>query len=788
MAAISGDNKNMKMGPTEGVATESDLPRASRQMFADMLFSDRRTYVAGAVSCNAVTAIVAWRSGNILDWILLLALVLTSLYRYGQFSEYARLRHTLTTPEASQAWENKYESQAAFFMLLIGLLCFLSFAYSKDVFSQLLSGTMAIAMCMGVIGRNFTSPSIVRAQLLCLFAPYITGLLITGELQNLLMACFILPFMIAVRRTTTTLRQLFFNAIYASHEASVLANRFDAALTNLPHGMSMFDEHGRLVVSNSRWSHFLGLDPAKSRFGWTLANVIDEQIREGIIPADQREMLIEALGPPPAGHLTGRRNDIVIGGRIFELSSERLANGGFLTLLDDVTAKAEAQARLAHITRYDILTGLPNRAFFQEHVETVLRGQRKDDPFAILFVDVDNFKDVNDTLGHAVGDALLFEVAHRIGAQLRALDIVARFSGDEFVILQRHCALENDAASLATRIIDALAEPCAIDGQEVIISASVGIALAPRDGVTIDMLFKKADMALSRAKAGGRKIYEFFQDAMDERAQTRRALELDMRVAIKQDLFTVFFQPLYNIRRNTVSVCEALARWPHPEKGMIPPGVFIPLAEENGMIVEIGTQILHKACSECAQWPSNVNVAVNLSPVQLRRSDVVEMIARTLKETGLAPHRLEIEITESALLHDMDATVEVLHRLRRMGVRTALDDFGTGYSSLSHLQNLPLNKVKIDRSFLRDIETDSRAQKLLRSVTQLSADLGMTVVIEGVETFDQLAILSANGSVDEVQGYLFSPPSPAHVVRALLKEPDYGFDKMPEHRLRRVVG
>lgn len=759
-------------------ALQSDqrsLPRESRVLLVDMLYSDVSTFIAGALSCIAVTSIVTFRTSSMTNALLLGALIIISIIRFRHLNQYAKRRVKLTSIAACRLWERKYESTASLFMLLIGLVCMLAFVTSTDRLSHVLSTAMAISMCVGVVGRNFTSARLVRNQLLCLFLPFIGGMIISGDIGNIIFAAFMAPFVFGVTRNATKLRQLFFNAIFSSHEAGVLANRFDTALSNLPHGISMFDENGNLVVSNRRWSQFMGLDASVPRFGWPLSRMVDELQAAGIVPASDHGTVYSMLGPPLVGQESAKRTGIAIGGHIFDISTQRLANGGFLTLLDDVTAKAEAQARLAHITRYDILTGLPNRAFFQEHVEAILRGNRKDDCFAILFVDVDNFKSVNDTLGHAIGDALLFEVAHRISAQLRGDDMVARFGGDEFVILQRYCTTEKDASTFAQRIIDALAEPCAIDGHEIVVSASAGIALAPRDGISADTLFKKADMALSSAKAGGRKIFEFFQLEMDEQAQTRRALELDMRTAIKNDAFEVFYQPLYNIRRNTVTVCEALARWPHPQKGMISPGLFVPIAEENGLIVEIGAQILHKACTECAQWPSNVNVAVNLSPVQLRRSDVVEMIARTLRETGLVPHRLEVEITESALLHDMEATVEVLHRLRKMGVRTALDDFGTGYSSLSHLQNLPLNKVKIDRSFLRDIETDQRAQKLLRSVTQLSADLGMTVVIEGVETFDQLALLSANGAVDEVQGYLFSPPSPNTVVRALLKEPDYNF-------------
>ncbi|MGL5736884.1 MAG: putative bifunctional diguanylate cyclase/phosphodiesterase, partial [Beijerinckiaceae bacterium] len=604
---------------------------------------------------------------------------------------------------------------------------------------------------------------------------------------HLLLFVFMLPFLVTIRSVARSLQRLFLNAIFSSHEASVLANRFDAALSNLPNGLSMFDEAGRLVVANPRWAQYLNVDPKIVRFGWTLEKMVAEYIARGSVSAEQGEAAMAMLGSPSPGLHAEKRNGVAIADRIFNITSERLANGGFLTMLEDITAQFEANARLAHMARFDALTGLPNRMSLQERIDAVLKAQRKDDPFAILFVDVDNFKHVNDTLGHAVGDALLFEVADRISAQLRAQDVVARFAGDEFVVLQRNCASPDEAAALANRVIETLGQPYTIDDHEIVAGASIGIALAPRDGMTVEMLFKKADMALYRAKASGRNAFSFFEDEMDMRAQARRAIEIDMRAALKANAFEPFFQPLYNIKTNNVTVCEALVRWSHPQKGMISPGAFIPLAEENGMIVEIGAQVLRKACAECKQWPDHVNVSVNISPVQIKRSDVVDLVARTLQDIGLDADRLEIEITESALLHDMEFTVSVLERLRKMGVRIALDDFGTGYSSLSHLRNLPLNKVKIDRAFLANIETDIKAQNLLRGMSQLSADLGMTVVIEGVETFQQLQFISSAGIVDEVQGFLFSMPVPASVTRKLLREPTVMPARMPSHSPRRAI-
>jgi diguanylate cyclase (GGDEF)-like protein len=414
---------------------------------------------------------------------------------------------------------------------------------------------------------------------------------------------------------------------------------------------------------------------------------------------------------------------------------------------------------------YDGLTGLLNRGAFEERVSLRLAGGRNNEAFALYFLDLDYFKQVNDTLGHPAGDALLFEVASRLRQAVRDTDILARFGGDEFVILQPGAAEAEDAASLAMRIIQSISEPYVLDDQQVVVGVSVGVAFSPRDGTDISTLFKRADMALYRAKGEGRGTFHFYEEEMDRKAKARRETETDLRAAVKARQFVPWFQPLYDIKLGRVVTCEALVRWPHPKRGLVSPGEFIPIAEDIGLIGAIGEQIIERATVECASWPENIGVAVNLSPLQFARGNIVEAIRTALQNSGLAPHRLEVEITENVLLHDMASAIGTLNILHEMGVKIALDDFGTGYSSLSYLQSLPLNKVKIDRAFLRDIVGNSRSRQLMEGIARLSAELGLRVTVEGVETYEQLDAITATPFVDEIQGFLFCRPVPARDLR-----------------------
>lgn len=456
------------------------------------------------------------------------------------------------------------------------------------------------------------------------------------------------------------------------------------------------------------------------------------------------------------------------GERALSWKLQPMPGGGVVVLLEDITERRNSEARISHMARFDELTGLPNRVSFRDEIERMLANAAGDArQSALLFVDLDQFKQVNDTLGHPCGDKLLCLVTERLRHMLRPEDFVARFGGDEFVVFQRDIESKDDAAALARRIVDSLSERYEVDKHLIEIGASIGIAMTS-PGVSADILLKNADMALYRAKADGRGTFCFFRDEMAQTVEARRVLELDLRKALAHEEFELFYQPLVNLKSGRISTCEALLRWNHPTRGAVSPADIIPVVEDMGLIIDLGRWILRKACMECMKWPEGVNVAVNFSPQQFHQRDVMSEVRYALEVSGLPAHRLEIEITESSLLRNTQWTLDVLSQLREAGVRISLDDFGTGYSSLSYLHNFPLQKVKIDRSFLEGIGND-RPLTLLRGVARLSADLGMAVVVEGIETNEQLELVSADGTVTEAQGYLFSRPVPATQVRQLLK-------------------
>jgi diguanylate cyclase (GGDEF)-like protein len=428
------------------------------------------------------------------------------------------------------------------------------------------------------------------------------------------------------------------------------------------------------------------------------------------------------------------------------------------------------------MAHHDALTGLPNRLLFRERMEAVLERIRPGEAAAVLCLDLDYFKDVNDTLGHPAGDALLEAVARRLRGCIDSGDLVARLGGDEFAVLQLSEEQSADAELLAQRILEALRQPYDIEGQPAIVSVSIGIAVATESGVSADMLLKCADLALYRAKADGRGTYRFFEAKMDAEIQARRAIELDLREALERSELEVFYQPLFDLHRRQVSGFEALLRWRHPVRGMIPPTQFIPIAEDLRLINPIGEWVLRRACGDAGSWPEHVKISVNLSPMQFRTEDLVPAVERALARSGLPAHRLEVEITESALLQNNDKVLSTLHQLHALGVRIALDDFGTGYSSLSYLRSFPFDKIKIDQSFVREIGNRSDCLAIVTSIASLARQLGMSTTAEGVETAEQLTELQAAGC-DEVQGFYFDRPKP---LTATLRWFDGSVEQMHE--------
>jgi diguanylate cyclase (GGDEF)-like protein len=419
------------------------------------------------------------------------------------------------------------------------------------------------------------------------------------------------------------------------------------------------------------------------------------------------------------------------------------------------------------MAKHDSLTGLPNRVLLNERIEHALAHAKRGASMACHLLDLDYFKTVNDTLGHPAGDKLLCQVADRLRTLVRETDTIARMGGDEFAILQGHLNQAQDATNLAHRVIDELSRPYDIDGQQVVIGTSVGIAIGPSDGANPSQLMRNADLALYRAKGEGRSTFSFFEAEMDTRMQARRVLETDLRKALPAGQFELYYQPILNLRTNEITGMEALIRWHHPDEGMVLPAVFIPLAEEIGFIVPLGQWVLQEACAAAARWPHPLTISVNVSPAQFRNPNLLRTVANAIASSGLPPERLELEITEMVLTGDSETALTILYQLRDLGVRVAMDDFGTGYSSLSYLQSFPFDKIKIDRSFVKDITDGVGSLNIVRAVTAMAQGLGMTTTAEGVETTEQLEMVKAEGCT-EIQGFLFSHPLPASEIDKLL--------------------
>jgi diguanylate cyclase (GGDEF)-like protein/PAS domain S-box-containing protein len=540
-------------------------------------------------------------------------------------------------------------------------------------------------------------------------------------------------------------------------------NLLDTALNNLPQGVAMFDSNAQLVFCNQRYMEMYGLSKEKVAYGSSILQLLKHCEQVGTF-ADNPKDYVAKLVTFMADEKVFNDETLLSDGRVFSVAYKPIASGGWLATHEDVTERQRAQEQIVHMARHDALTDLPNRVLLRERLEHELKRVKRGECLAVLCLDLDHFKSVNDTLGHPIGDELLKRVADRLRGCTREPDTVARLGGDEFAIIMTQLNEPTDATSLARRVRESVSRPYHIDGHQIVTNISIGISVAPVDGMDADILLKNADMALYGAKSDGRGTYRFFESEMDARMKARRNLEMDLRKALLKEQFEIYYQPLVNLENNEITALEALLRWNHPTRGLVSPADFIPIAEETGLIIPIGEWVLRTACLEANKWPDHIKIAVNVSPAQLKSRNVLEIVKSAVSTSGLVPNRLQLEITETVLMQNTFATLETLHALRKLGVQIAMDDFGTGYSSLSYLRSFPFDKIKIDRSFVQDLANGAEPLAIVHAVAGLAKCLNMISTAEGVETQQQLEALQ-NVGCTEMQGYLFSRAKPAKELK-----------------------
>ena len=672
------------------------------------------------------------------------------------------------SPEEARVAEYRFTLSSWLCSAGIGATCARALLASPDMLVHFMAIVLSIAS-MAMVVRNYFRPHIVIGQLICAYGPTAIALVLHATAEYIIVEIGGMALFYTMLQVVFGLHSEASDSLIKDELVRKQNIRFDAAINNMVHGLVMFGPDGRLLVHNRRFMEIYGFSPDYVRPGASLSDGYAHCEKLGHKMGRSHEEVLRKLGRGgELGHLAYRNQ--LADGRTVSVALQGMAGGGWVAIHEDITERLAAERQIEYMACHDPLTGLANRILFDRKLNLALASVSRDNPVAVLCLDLDRFKTVNDTLGHAMGDELLKEVATRLRSGLREKDVVARLGGDEFSIVQVGAAQPEGATLLANRIIEALSSDFIIRGHRINIGTSVGIALAPPSASDVDQLLREADLALYRAKSQGRGQFRFFTAEMDDDMQARRLLEMDLRKALSQHQFELAYQPLVTLETGRIAGFEALLRWNHPTRGVVMPNDFIPLAEEIGLIVPIGEWVLRHACLTAVHWPKDIAVSVNLSPAQFVSGDIGRTIDRALSGSGLEPHRLELEITEGLLLASSGEILETLHDLRSKGVRIAMDDFGTGYSSLSYLQSFPFDRIKIDRSFVQNLSHGGQAVAIVRAIAGLGKSLGIATTAEGIETMEQLNQLRAEGC-SEVQGYLLGRPmTAASASRRILQQ------------------
>lgn len=664
-------------------------------------------------------------------------------------------------------WEMSYVVFAGGVTLPLGAMCGYSIFTTNDPFAQFASVCAALGTMVSAVGRNYGSRRVVDVVAFAAGLPMMIGLLLLRDFYSAIIAVFMLLFILIVRKMSNGVREFLYENVIARHEIALIADRFDAALNNMPHGLFMLDANNRINVANSKAAKLLKLPGPEQLRNHSIKAVLRLAVSKDVLTADHARIIEAQL----SGLIAGRESRALIrfsDHLYLEFTAKQRRHRGVVLIFEDVTARIKAEEKIVYMARYDSLTGLPNRGYFAELVKDLLQEMPPEQHVAMAIFDVDEFKHVNDTKGHMTGDRMLCALSSRLKDVAPDRLTLSRFGGDEFVIFMRGIKDKAEVAELMGRIHDAVRGSYFVNGNRLFVGVSGGVVMSTAGGFRLEDAQIKADLALYECKQDEKNAWAIFAEDMDAEYNRRQRLKGDLREAIANNSFNVVYQPMFAPGDMTIVSCEALCRWTHPELGPISPGIFIPLAEEMGVVGDLTRFILFTASRDCMAWQGNVAVSVNLSALDLRNDEIVPIVKEALEASGLASTRLQIEVTESAFVKDSLKAQAILREFRAMGITISIDDFGTGYSSLSYLNTLPLDKVKIDRSFVADITSDDRQLKLLRGIVHLSRELGLAIVIEGVETEEQLKLLQRTDCADLIQGFVFGFPMPAVSVAELI--------------------
>jgi diguanylate cyclase (GGDEF)-like protein len=738
--------------------------------FVSSLFDNRFTLFTGMIVHILTFVTVYVQTGASFYLALCGCFVLVFAFRLHSFFLFDREDKSSLTREQIAAWERHYVLGGASTMAILGIGSGYAMLAFEDTFAELACISVAMATMVSIVGRNYGSRLAVDLQTLACCAPMVIGSLLAQDVFKALLSLMLVPFWLTTRAMANGVREFLYENVIASREMAKIANRFDTALSNMTHGLLMLDPNNRIEVVNRKACELLNLGDRARLTGCDLDVVLRYGVRHTFVDGSMPNLLQKQLSHLTQG-LSSRAVMHFSEDLVLEFSAKRRDEGGVVLIFEDVTARVRADRKILHMARYDSLTGLPQRGYFNELV-----GERMERPgefgatVGLMILDVTDFKHVNDLKGHLTGDKLLVAVAARLTELAAGKAVVGRLVGDHFICffpnVENHADLEAQMRELHAAACGSLD----VLGSQIPINFSAGAVLLASDDMKMDEWPVKLDIALFESKARSRGQFALFAEEMDARYLERQRLKADLRAAVDQHGITVVYQPMFTPDGRSLACCEALARWHHPEKGPIAPNIFIQIAEEMGIVTALTHQVLRTACTECLTWPEAISVSVNLSVHDLRHGDLADAVEKILKETGLAAKRLHLEVTESSLIEELSAARAVLDRLRALGITISIDDFGTGFSSLSYLDTLPVDVVKIDRSFVRDIGEDQRRLKLLRGIVNLARGLDIGIVIEGVETPEQLSLIKKHNCADLIQGYVFSKPIAGHAIAALAEE------------------